>query len=92
MSQIPAEGPLIAIRMDRLDSSAGKGPWEMVYSTTQSETLREQLEALLKGLEEYLLESKRGDSLKIPSGVGQVGHLPMKLSTVWIVFDCGFIE
>lgn len=85
MSQISAEQPLIAIRMDRVDSSAGKGPWQMVYSTTQSETLREQLEALLKGLDEYVLGNKRGDSLRIASGVG-------RLPSVWTVFDCGFIS
>ncbi|KZP04472.1 hypothetical protein FIBSPDRAFT_940977 [Athelia psychrophila] len=88
MSQISVGKPLIAIRMNRLDSIAGKGPWQMVYSTTQSENLREQLETLLKDLVEYVQGNKRGDSLRIPPGVGQVRHLP----SVWTVFDCGFIS
>jgi len=89
MSKFSVEQPFAAIRMDRVDSAAaaGNGPWQMVYSTAQSKNLREQLETLLKGLDEYVHGNKRGDSLRILPEVGQVGHLV----SVWTVFDCGFM-
>lgn len=88
MSKISVEQPLIAIRMDRIDSTTtAKGPWQMVYSTAQTENLREELETLLMGLDEYVQGKKIGDSLRILPRVAQVGYL----ASVWTVFDCGFI-